>query len=175
MRCLDGLYGPGAGEAFSRCCYLTRVIPGAEAAISESPGVGAVAVRITWTDGPALVGSCAIEFTAKRAHYTDLALTDGTDGYQRRGVYRELIIKQPTWYATVGIETLTAWPLNDEAEAALALGGFHWQTVDGRELFAARVDVPDRMAEYRRWVLDGEPPKGEPAWRRVLVAHAGRS
>lgn len=161
---LDALYGEGSAATFAGLCLLTDIFPSAESVVRETDcRDGAVHVEQEWTDADGLIAVCKIDFRPSTATYTDLSVEES---YRDRGIYQALIAEHPAWFATLGIVALIATPADDQAEYILALGGFHWQEVEGERQFAARVDVPDRMMECRDWLNGGQ----EPGWHSELQA-----
>jgi hypothetical protein len=165
---LDALYGSGTAAAFAARADLSGTFPNVASAVTEATcNDGAVHVEVTWTLKAVQVAACKLDFRARSVTYTSLAVVAALQG---KGLYGALILKHPAWMTTLGVLSLRATPATPRSEYLLALGGFHWQTLDGERIFAA-LTAGGRMGEYRAWLAAGQPPASEPAWHAELIAN----
>lgn len=162
---LDELYSPGAASAVCAALDLTSILPWSVFDFFEEPVGGGVGTRATYSVGGEEAAMLTIQWCPTFAFYS-LSVEPNWRG---KGIYRQTVCAQSALLAHLGVEALVAIPADERAEYLLALGGFHWQDLDGERKFCT-LAVGDRAQEYREWVAAGRPEEAEPTWHAQLAA-----
>jgi GNAT superfamily N-acetyltransferase len=140
-------------------------VEGAVATVTQANEPGFVHVETTWRKGQEEVAICKIDCFANYVIYTCLFVAEP---YRGKGIYQRFILNYFRWYQSIGVKTLFATPQNERSEYLLALGGFRWIEIEGREHFAVRDSEESRMEMYLIWLEEGHPEATEPQWHKEL-------
>lgn len=165
---LNTLHGPSAATEFRKKCDLSSTFPGIKPVVTERiHNEGFTVVETIWhTDAGERVAGLRLHLNEQQSHYDKLTVEPN---YQGKGFYQSLIKNEfASWWKSKGVVIMTASPESQNSRHILEMGGFHWQKWYEYDVFAIRLDIPDRRDEYLQWIKNDSPKDSEPQWHQEL-------